>query len=276
MSKRAFRHRLVCVPVAIVAAWALAAASAQATIIFSDDFDNDAVGGNPDNPPWNLLTDSGSEGGGEVEVLADSSNLFGEGASNRMVRVLDNSSGVGATTVGAANAFATQTLATFRFDFYEPSSGGSDGFSFRPLSEDASAVYTSPNFIYSIDFDDGAIVDFVDLYSLDELQHVDVVVNNTASSLSYLGGSQSLNAWSADVWLNGALVAEDVLSNATGNSMRGLGFISARDPQDEFYFDNVVVRDEVYIVPEPATLSLLAVGALLGAIATSRRRRTRV
>ncbi|MEM7391588.1 MAG: hypothetical protein AAF492_04500, partial [Verrucomicrobiota bacterium] len=56
-------------------------------IMFQDDFNAYPPGAYPGNLPWNLLELEDSNR--VVEVLGDTGNLFGEGISNRYLRIFD-------------------------------------------------------------------------------------------------------------------------------------------------------------------------------------------
>ena len=223
--------------------------TADGATIFSDDFDTAPIGGDPLDPPWDYLARKSPIR--VIEVLEDTSDFFGEGTGNRYVRHADSDPvpvPVGGNGIGLAalDAFSAVSLATYSFDIYEPTGLGDD-WQFRVVRQGAPSAFSAGNFLYAIAFDDGAIEGVGGLYSQGVAHHVDVVVNNDTSSLSY--GSEVLSTFSADVWVDGNLVVQDV-ARITAGDMTGVGFIIGSAAVQEMFYDTVVVRDTAFVVSD--------------------------
>ncbi|MEM7394031.1 MAG: PEP-CTERM sorting domain-containing protein, partial [Verrucomicrobiota bacterium] len=115
------------------------------------------------------------------------------------------------------------------------------------------------------EFDDGAINGVGGAYSLDTEHRIDIVINNSDSNLVY-GGGETLTPRAADVWIDGALVVEDIIRNNIG-TVTGFGFISGSTALQEAFVDNI----QVSTIPEPGSGLLLLAGVGLLALRRTRR-----
>lgn len=100
--------------------------------------------------------------------------------------------------------------------------------------------------------------------------------NNSASAINYASpsGTQSLNANSADIWIDGVLQAQNVLQDQNwggGVTIDAVGFRSFSGDQQRLLVDDFRAYDEALVIPEPSTLML--VGLSLGTLAIFRRKK---
>ena len=232
---------------------------AHATQIFNDDFESEFVGANPANPPWNIRVESGPA---TIEVT--NTDLFGSlshalailnGAGNS-----SNNVRVGTTTTNRG------VFQTYSFDLYDTDLGneGNDGFFFRILTATANDVQSaSINAIFNLGFADGAIGGVSGLYSVGQAQHIDIVANSGGTSVSYLGGAQTIDPFSADVWVDGQLVLSNFAALNTG-PMGGMGFFIANTSRQNLIVDNVMKFEgaDVQPVSHPAAVLLLMLGTV--------------
>ena len=107
----------------------------------------------------------------------------------------------------------------------------------------------------------------------DTYYHVDLVLNRTGSTLTDYFGEQDLLADEADLWVNGVLGVWgiDTTDDLPGHFGLQEAEFEGRYGGEAGSFTNWVVRDEAYVVPEPATLALLGLGGL--GILLRRKRR---
>ncbi|MEM7394030.1 MAG: PEP-CTERM sorting domain-containing protein [Verrucomicrobiota bacterium] len=245
------------------------------TVIFQDDFNTDPIGGDPSPAPWNIREFETTNR--FIDVLGDGGNLFGEGVSNRFIRLIDNDPQISPpgdyVGVGASDACPATPVLTLSFDYYEPSGGLSDPFGVRFLSAGAPAITGNGNFRYSFNFDDGALEGALGAYSLDAEHRIDIVLNNQDVSIMYLGGTETIDPRSADIWVDGVLRIADASRSSFG-TVTGIGFLSGSTSLQESFFDNVQVEDQAIVtglVPEPGTAGLLFAG--LGLLTVLRRKK---
>ncbi len=116
-------------------------------------------------------------------------------------------------------------------------------------------------------------------YDFAELQSFQIWANdNDSNPINYVrpdnAATQSLNANSFVVWVNGILISDfatgDVMSTSgtgdtTGNAVIGrLGFITTSTTEANFLIDNVYASDiPTATIPEPMSLSLAGFGLLM-------------
>jgi len=102
-----------------------------------------------------------------------------------------------------------------------------------------------------------------------------IFCNNTASAQSYAapdGSTSSVAARSFDLWIDNTVMFDDEARYASFSDTKILsGFMMAWSKNDDglWAFDNMVIRNDLDVVPEPGTLVLLG----LGGLAALRRRK---
>ena len=103
---------------------------------------------------------------------------------------------------------------------------------------------------------------------------LDVVANESGSTITYDSGSETLANNSYDVYLSGptgpaAQIFDDVAFQETGVLIDSFYFVSA-DGNQSFTFDDIIITDDEAVIrggsnviPEPASLALLGLGGLM-------------
>jgi hypothetical protein len=222
---------------AIVAVALFGAAMAHGSIIFQDDFQTGTLGA------WITIADSSNV----ADPAGTPGNLVGKlaHAASTATRLANTSYFAANTYYQLDIGFKVRTSATdanllFKASTGNPSTGASDISNFN-LTDNSTDYTSSENTWYDIR----------------------VVINNTASSMSYnqgggIAGSAAANTY--DIWSGGNLLGDDIGVKEAANynaAIRGFGFIvnNNQTSAGDFYVDNVVVQT---IIPEPASLGLIA------------------
>lgn len=262
----------------LLACACLAAASATAqTTIFSNNFETDTVG----QRPTGFTNFSDNNTTTFVRVNTDSSNFFGAGTSNKMLRLADtvNSASLEARAQGITGG---ATVATLKFDLYEPSGALNSPIFLHIGNGDLSADATrftqvqlrDGNLILNTGFPNGGPLE----YSLATKVGVTIVANNSLSAVVYAGldgNSRSLAADTTDVWINNTLsisataYATHGLANDT--VLNSFHFRTFTSDFQEIFIDNVIFAAGAPI-PEPASFAALGGLAAIGFAVTRRRR----
>jgi len=211
----------------------ITATSSPAALLWSEDFENDTVGADPDDPPWNALQEP-----------ADST--------------IDITSGLpwpNSTQVGHVADTATNNVAVF---FRTTSIPGVDT-NLLTVSFDAYLDYSTknPGYILLDLLDaDGAppyrAVRSVAMHSassflLRNWHHFDLVVNFTGSDTNYKG--HTLTNACFDLWQDGELVNDNGATTPAdyADGIDGLAFLSWPTQKTKFMFDNIEIRDTPYV-----------------------------
>ncbi|QYY37271.1 hypothetical protein [Ruficoccus sp. ZRK36] len=264
------------VTLALIGMLAINASLLSAATIFSDNFNeytSGAVLPSGDGYDWDSVT-ADNQAYAYVNVETDSANVFGKGVTNQYLYLANLT---GATTAIKPNAssqtFTSSTTGQISFDFYDPDY---EDFTQRGFLLRLGTANYNGGTIFAIYFHNGTLyygtgssvnmsAESFASYTLDMLYQLDIVFNNSTTSLDY-GNGQSVNSGTMDIWLNGVLVAENVASTgnqATGVSVKNINFTVGGSALqlDELYVDDIAITNTVQ-VPEPAESAFLLAGLL--------------
>jgi len=231
----------------------LLAPAAQSAVVFSDDFDTDeTVGTDPSN--WTDNSDTNAD----VSV----SNTEAQSLSNSML--LDDDNINGAAIANTTFTSITSGIVEWEFSFFETATNidpPAPGLMRARLGNSSQAngllVITagdaSGNVLFRQSETETDADTVIGTIALDEWNTVRVV-GDLATQM-------------ADVYFNGALAVSDQLFRNTVSSFDALQFDSSSGLTGDLFIDDVSVT----VIPEPASLGLLAVG---GAALLGRRRRS--
>ncbi|WP_425395285.1 PEP-CTERM sorting domain-containing protein [Aeoliella sp.] len=273
----------------------VASVSAHGAVLFEDDFESYTAGDPlPITGPWTGFSDIDS---GAITVREDTVPIFGAG--NQYLDYEDNNlDGSGGSVSDHPSVYGEFTgssseVFTASFDFYEPDLGPEGRFKLR-FGEGSGSISTSSEIIYEIQLENGdvrgswgldndnnvndgdGVEDLVltGMYSLDEVHHIDLITNLSDSPISY-GGAQTLGAKGYDIWLDGVLIAQDVLFRRTSETeVNQVQIEGENNETQQMFVDNLVISDEVVLpegVPEPSSIALVA--AAIGSALLPRSRR---
>jgi len=229
----------------------LLAPAAQSTVVFSDDFDTGETDGNtPSN--W---TDS-SDTDADVSI----SNTQSLSSPNSML--LDDDNTNGAAIAKKTFTSITSGIVEWEFSFFETATNTdplAPGLMRARLGNSSQAN----GLLVITDSDGSGNVLFRQLET-----ETDTVIGNIElgewNTVRVVG---DLATQMADVYFNGSLAASDQLFRNTVSSFDALQFDSSAGLTGDLFIDDVSVT----VIPEPASLALLAVG---GAALLGRRRRS--
>jgi hypothetical protein len=281
-----------------VVAFALLAilGTAQAGILFSDDFESRTVDQQPSTGTgtgdWSDITIGGdgqiSVRNGDSPAGAPDQDFSPFGSANQYLEV---SQGTNTDNVllekEGANGASGSPVVSLRFDFFHASdnpfqsSGTGSGLFVIRLADDLERTGSSSKSdrIVQLSFENGTVTndsrsdggtsDATASYDLDTAFRVTYVLNNSNSTINY-GGGLTLASGAIDLWFDDTRVI-------AGNSVRELDALGNNVDDFEFrifssrqnvaaFADNVRFHNEairgVAIIPEPASLVLLALGGL--------------
>ncbi|MFA6961275.1 MAG: hypothetical protein WC205_11035 [Opitutaceae bacterium] len=224
-------------------------------------------------------------------ITTDSGNLFGKGTSNQYLKLSDTSNANTADNLNlGVNPVTIGEIGTVSFDFYSPTTAGSqgEGFLFRIGTLVGNGATTFGLFINNGQLRAATTSSVTPAassfatYALDTMQSLTIVFNSSASTLNY--ASRSLAAGKMDVYLNGTIVGT-ALDGAGGfaglqKTNAAVGFTrktngnTASDFVGTLNIDNLNVYSgvELSAIPEPATAAVFGgVAVLLTAMMVRRR-----
>ena len=249
----------------LVIASLLTSTLAAQTVLFEDNFNSYTVD-EPISSPWGSVTPNPSVADAKLEVVQDTSDLFGQGTSNQVLHVLDQSDTE--RTRGDIRDLSFD-VATLTFDFYEVA--GVTGTPFRIGIGLNSSSYTSTAFLINLqDGNPGS-------YTQDAVHKIQIVVNTSASGVDYYQ-SNNVASLTYDLWIDGVLVTDngglsDGSTIAAGTDLTAFRFTTDTGGlSQEMYIDNLKLYDGAFI-PEPSTWGLAGIFALLGIVLHKRRAR---
>lgn len=274
---------------ALSACFAGASLSAQTTFL-SDTFNTYAMGNLPVSSPGQTGNwfNRSSTNGRSVTVELDSGNLFGEGATNKILRITrDNTATANLDLTGNFSSVTAQLTGQVSFDFYGDIDGA-QGLRFTLHKSDGLASpgnYSMANAVAGFHITDTQVVrkatngagldtNNVFTYTTGQKNTVSIVFNNSASALAY--GNTSVASGFADLYLNGVKQATWELGQGSaagvGNGVAGMYLWVPTGTTADMRLDNILFTAAPEVIPEPAAFALLgAAGAL--AFAGARRRR---
>jgi hypothetical protein len=252
--------------------------AAQGAILFSDDFESYSPNSNIGTDTWTLST-----GVASYMTVRNQTTATPFGTPNQYAQLADT--GTASSPVAQFIRLMSpqlggtyNTVTTLQFDFYEPTGGGDQAMRFGFAGFDGTRL----------DLNAGGNRAFASLnngsiggvsggnntsYSLDTAYTFFMILNDTAASVNYAGGS--ITAFTAHVWYealgSGAPVFAGSIAaaNAQNTSGYGIGFRTFNADLQEAWIDNVVVFEGAAAIPEPTTALLGG----LGMLALLRRRR---
>lgn len=267
-------------------------------IIFQDDFSTSESNGNPSLAIWGTNVSSPTSTVGKSIKVTDqnSAEYFGQANNGylRLSHIMDGNNG--SLYIQANNKLTTPTtVLTMAFDFYVPSTtsweaannfadprfrlGISGAFSsnnsrvtnelrFYPIVNGVNSVVNSENPDQSQN---------ANFYTKDAAHSAVFVYNNSLDTITYNNSDLTLASSRYDLWINGVRViaggGSDSALLATGTALTTVGFGSFAGGS-EMFFDNLVVYNGAWAVPEPSTYALIT-GALVFAVAWLQCRRRR-
>lgn len=203
----------------------------------------------------------------DTVILSDSADLFGKGTDNQYLQMgLADSDDweVRNRDFDGSGDDGRLPVMTIFFEFIEPS--GFDGFlNIRLRNGARRAQFGIDNgFIGATsDFDPPTISSPV-FFGEDTLQWVNFIANESDETVFYdfLGITYSIAPDTADLWLSGVLVQDDVVSGTSQGNMDQIRFEG--DGDQRLLIDNYkVFEGAVVAIPEPSSIGLLAMGSAL-------------
>ena len=232
--------------------------TAQGQTLFTENFEDLTAG--------NTFTDGlGSGGGvqggtGDQQTASNTGTPFGSG---NIYADLNDTSGTNYISAQSTNYAVGDAVSTFKFDFHETSGGGASGLIFGYAMQ-GDQLNTGGNRL-RIQLDDGSITGLNTVssnsYSLDTSYTLYLILNDTASSIAYTGGT--IAAGSADVWFedfgggNLTYAGSANVANSQTASYR-VAFRTFSGSLQQSYVDNVSLSNGAAAVPEPSAFGLLA------------------
>ena len=211
-----------------------------------------------------------------LDTVNDELDFLGDGSGNKLSGLYNLDAGTVTGTKNAAWTLSFDVRASFN-DLLE------DNLIKIPLigqNGNLLEIQLAPSGTNDFDFDivdvgviDGETAAVIAGLDQDTYYHVDVVINRSGSALTDYFGEQDLAIDDADFWVNGVLGMWGIDTTGDGADHEGWQEceIECHYGEEAGSFDNWVVRDEAYVMPEPATLALLGLGGL--GILLRRKRR---
>ncbi len=245
-----------------------------------DDFETAGADDNPGGA-FNTITEPS---GVSVSREVDSSEFFAQGASNHYASIVDGSGSNGAILLAEIDNLGGK-VSTVSFLFYDPNEGESP-LVMRISNNNTGGQTTSDIRIGDQGVSNGggaAVLEGVNVFNAGELVEINVITNDTGSSLDDYFGANDLGSGKIDVWVTTAngvstlVVDEGDYDNGfnAGNNpnMDTLFFSSFSGSQGTWFVDDVHVDESAlvgFIIPEPASLTLIGLVGVLCMMARLR------
>ncbi|MBC2596143.1 hypothetical protein H5P28_17890 [Ruficoccus amylovorans] len=269
------------------------AAPLSADVLFSENFQS-YPSGSVLGSPWSLsVPDNGSTL--TYRIATDTSDLFGQGTSNKYLSLHDGVSG--APNIQFYRTVSTpSTIGQISFSFYDPltsttgganntgllvrlgtSTTGAAGNSTSPFGIFVSngGIYTNSPGSSSIDTNN--LLATYDTSPTRTAQELSIVFNNGTTDITYGDGDiYSLAAGRMDIWLNGIVVASGLTKFNNNTSTDGIGnvtFNGQSSGEFNMYLDDISYLSNITI-PEPSNFAFI-IGGVLCLVFTAQRLRRR-
>lgn len=258
----------------LAAATLLPVGLAPAAVLFSDDFESYTVGNVPTTGAGQNWANATNTANSNVRV-ADQGTSAAFGNPNRFVNFNDTNNTASNRFQSNTHAAASNAVTTFSFDFFEPSTGGNSnmGVGYAINNSDLLSASLRQRITMNNGTISGLATTGTNTYSLATAYRLFMIFNDTASPVSYQGGSIASGV--ADIWLRdagGAYVfvgTSNAENTATEETSYSVAFRSFANDIQNVYLDNVLFETGAAAIPEPSAALLGGFGAL----ALLRRRR---
>ncbi|QYY35339.1 PEP-CTERM sorting domain-containing protein [Ruficoccus sp. ZRK36] len=250
------------------------ATTASAATFFSDDFEEYTAGAAIPLGSEEIWREAKVVG----EVVFDAENDTGHyfSSESNKYAVLSQVDGTG-QGLASATGFSGTTTGQMNFSFYDPSSDTSDWL----MRISGNAWGGNGNTLWGLFMQNGTLYvgsgqyvspgAQIGTYQQDTAYTISIVFNNSDSTLNYDGGSVASQMM--DVYLNGELIGDDLASTGnigTGTTVQNINFASKVNSPGTIYLDDISLDSNISI-PEPSTMSALAVGLGIMCLAIGRR-----
>ncbi len=234
-------------------------------------------------PDGNFFSDGERQASVEAvaQIRTDSANSFGRGTTNQIL-ALEEAAGISfnfSMPSGVQVAtFSLDTIVTgYAHDPDNPDFTFTNRLTNRFFTDDGTAINLG---LQRVNDETYRARNEEDRFDVGGLYHFDLVVNNSAETITYdaPGGTADLDPGMSALWANGEL-----------SSVYAFGRTADLPPGDfttftmetfsnnpwSAEFDNVALTEGAYVIPEPSTVALLMGVAALGGALFIRRRRSR-
>jgi hypothetical protein len=184
-----------------------------------------------------------------IEVTdVNSETYFGE-TGNPYLRLFKQDEADTISTYTSVSGVVASQVVTVSFDFWENSAiGPESGINFRAGT---GSNVANANRVHDLALRKGAINGVPDLYQVDRRHNIQIVYNNSAAPVVYLGGSQTIAPDTIDVWIDGALILKDHTFNRgdlpLGSTIHAFHFVAFGANEGEFFIDNFAVYDMAFV-----------------------------
>ena len=199
-------------------------------VLWSEDFEDAALGAYVDADGfWN------ADGNAAYEIVEDASDLFGNGATNKIMKIFTTGSQqykswVNVVPIDGGPAVATWTLKVHQI---------TGGAIWATTGQNAPA---GGNKFSTSNWESGTLNGTADAYPVETTISVDLVCNTTASDVTYADGSTILAAETMDIWVDSVLVKTLNKEAFTGTAIVGIKINARTEAQGqtaETYIDGV-------------------------------------